>query len=196
MSGRPVFFEPAGFSAVFSRETRASHHLHPHQPNRPALPGLSSGTTNYLYLKSLEHTLDLFRTLQEAFEAGKRPARTSGMPLAEYTGGIRETEDWTMRKNGIDKLAFLVVLGATALVVLAAFGTGPAYSDDSRTDPAEMHRVAAAKTSSAEIIPVDSQPEPAAEEPQAEAKTVDPDGYEWSGSRPADQRYLWSHRPN
>ena len=31
-----------------------------------------------------------------------------------------------MRKNGIDKLAFLVVLGAAVLVVLAAAGTGPA----------------------------------------------------------------------
>ena len=101
-----------------------------------------------------------------------------------------------MRKNGIDKLAFLVVLGAAVLVVLAAAGAGPAYSDDSRTDPAEVHRVSAAKTSSAEIIPVASQPEPAAEEPQDKAKTVDTDGYEWSGSRPADQRYLWSQRPN
>lgn len=101
-----------------------------------------------------------------------------------------------MRKNGIDKLAFLVVLGATVLVVFAALGTGPAYSDDTRTDPAELHRVSAAKTSSVEILPVDAQPEPAAEQPQAEAKTVEPDGYEWSGSRPADERYLWSHRPN
>jgi len=101
-----------------------------------------------------------------------------------------------MRKNGIDKLAFLVVLGAAALVVLAAVGTGPAYSDDSRTDPAEMHQVSAAKTSSAEIVPIKSQPEPAAEEPQTEAETVDTDGYEWSGSRPADERYLWSQRPN
>ena len=57
-----------------------------------------------------------------------------------------------MRRNGIDKLAFLVVLGAAALVVLAAAGTGPAYSD-SRTDPAEMHSLSTAKTSSAEIIP-------------------------------------------
>ncbi len=118
------------------------------------------------------------------------------MSLAEYSCGIRDTEDWTMRKNGIDKLAFLVVLGAAALVLLAAAGTGPAYSDDSRTDPAEMHRLSAAKTSSAEVIPVDSQPEPAADKPQDEAQAADPDGYEWSGSRPADQRYLWSHRPN
>ena len=101
-----------------------------------------------------------------------------------------------MRKNGIDKLAFLVVLGAAALVLLAAAGTGPAYSDDTRTDPVEMHRVAVAKTSAAEIVPVDAQPEPAAREPQGQAQAADPDGYEWSGSRPADQRYLWSHRPN
>ena len=32
--------------------------------------------------------------------------------------------------------------------------------------------------------------------PQDEVRVVDPDGYEWSGSRPADQRYLWSHRLN
>ena len=101
-----------------------------------------------------------------------------------------------MRRTGIDKLAFLVVLGAAALVLLAAAGAGPAYSDDSRTDPAEMHRVTAVKTSAAEIVPVDSQPAPAARQPQGEARTVDLDGYEWSGSRPADQRYLWSHRPN
>ncbi len=106
-----------------------------------------------------------------------------------------------MRKNGIDKLAFLVVLGAAVLVVLAAAGTDPAYSDDSRTDPAEMHRVSATKAPAAEITQVKSQSEPAASEqaavkPRDEAKAVDADGYEWSGSRPADQRYLWSHRPN
>ncbi len=101
-----------------------------------------------------------------------------------------------MRKNGIDKLAFLVVLGAAALVVLAATGSGPAYSDDSRTDPAEMHPVSGAEASSPEIVPAPSQADPAAEEPQEEARAVEPDGYEWSGSRPADQRYLWSHRPN
>ena len=196
MRGAPFFSNQPAFPPFFPKSLGRATICLQHQSNRTALPGLSSDTTNYLYLKSLEHGLDLFRTLQELFGPNKHPARTSGMPPAEYTGGIRETEDWTMRKNGIDKLAFLVVLGATALVVLAAFGTGPAYSDDSRTDPAEMHRVAAAKTSSAEISPVESQPEPAAEEPQAEVKTVDPDGYEWSGSRPADQRYLWSHRPN
>ena len=43
-----------------------------------------------------------------------------------------------MRKNGIDKLEFLVVLAAAALVILVAAGTGPEYSDDSRTDPAEL----------------------------------------------------------
>ena len=101
-----------------------------------------------------------------------------------------------MRKNGIDKLAFLVVLGAAALVVLAAAGTGPAYSDDSRTDPAEMHRVSVAETSSAEIIPADTQPDSTLQEPSHAAVIVDQDGYEWSGSRPADQRYLWSHRAN
>ena len=101
-----------------------------------------------------------------------------------------------MRKNGIDKLAFLVVLGAAAMVVVAAAGTSPAYSDDSRTDPAEMHRVSAAKTSSAEIAPTTSEPEPAAGEADSQAETADQDGYEWSGSRPAGQRYLWSHRPN
>lgn len=101
-----------------------------------------------------------------------------------------------MRRNGIDKLAFLVVLGAAALVGLAAAGTGPAYSDDSRTDPAQIHRASPAQTSYAEITPSNSQPEPAADESQEQARTVDPDGYEWSGSRPADQRYLWSDRPN
>ena len=100
-----------------------------------------------------------------------------------------------MRKNGIDKLAFLVVLGATALVVLAAVGTGPAYSDDSRTDPAEVHRVSAVKASSAGATPATPQPEPTTDEPQDEAQNVDADGYEWSGSRSADQRYIWSHRP-
>ena len=100
-----------------------------------------------------------------------------------------------MRKNGIDKLAFLVVLGAAVLVVLAAAGTGPAYSDDSRTDPAEMHSVSAGKASPAEIDSTNPQPEPAAQ-PQGEGQIVDPDGYEWSGTRQADQRYLWSHRPN
>ena len=101
-----------------------------------------------------------------------------------------------MRKNGIDKLAFLVVLGAAAMVVLAAAGTGPAYSDDSRTDPAELHRASAAESSSAGIAPATTQPEPAAAELTTEAPAVDPDDYEWSGSRPADQRYLWSHGPN
>jgi hypothetical protein len=101
-----------------------------------------------------------------------------------------------MPKNGIDKLAFLVVLGAAVLVALAAAGPGPAFSDDSRTDPAEMHNVSAVRAPAAEIAPIAPQPEPAAEGPEDEAKAVDPDGYEWSGSRPADQRYLWSHRPN
>jgi hypothetical protein len=102
-----------------------------------------------------------------------------------------------MRKNGIDKLAFLVVLAATALVMLAAGGTGPAYSDDSRSDPAAIRTDSAAETPSSEIVADNSQAEPAAEEPQdATATAVDQDGYEWSGSRPADQRYLWSHRPN
>lgn len=99
-----------------------------------------------------------------------------------------------MRKNGIDKLAFLVVLGAAALVIVAATGTGPAFSDDTRSDPAEMHRVSAVKASVAEVAPADSQPAPTAETPRAQP--VDAEGYEWSGSRPADQRYLWSHRPN
>ena len=101
-----------------------------------------------------------------------------------------------MRKNGIDKLAFLVVLGAAAMVLLAAAGTGPAYSDDSRTDPAEIHQVAATESPAAEITSVHSQPAPAGQQVQTKARTVDPDGYEWSGSRPADERYLWSHRPN
>lgn len=101
-----------------------------------------------------------------------------------------------MRKNGIDKLAFLVVLGAAALVVLAAVGTGPAYSDDSGSDPAEMHRVSAVAAPPGEITPADSQPAPTAEQPRAEAQAADAEGYEWSGSRPAGQRYLWSHRPN
>ncbi|MCP4248986.1 MAG: hypothetical protein GY778_18235 [bacterium] len=100
-----------------------------------------------------------------------------------------------MRKNGIDKLEFLVVLAAAALVVVAAVGTGPAYSDDSRTDPAEIH-VSAARTPSAGIGPSSPEPGPAAEESQNQAKAVDNDGYQWSGSRSADQRYLWSHRPN
>ena len=99
-------------------------------------------------------------------------------------------------KNGIDKLAFLVVLGAAALVVLAAAGTGPAYSDDSRTDPAEMHSVSAAKSSSTEINPADTRPDPTVQEPPDAALIVDQEGYEWSGSRSAEQRYLWSHRPN
>ena len=101
-----------------------------------------------------------------------------------------------MRKNGIDKLAFLVVLGAAVLVVLAAVGTGPAYSDDSGTDPAEMHRVSPVQASAGEITPADSQPAPSAEQPQDQAQTANAEGYEWSGSRPAGQRYLWSHRPN
>ena len=100
-----------------------------------------------------------------------------------------------MRNNEFDKLAFLVVLGAAILVALAAAGTGPAYSDDSRTDPAEIHRVTSPRTSTAETSPVDSPPQPA-DPPQAEVSAVDPDGYEWSGSRSADQRYLWSHRSN
>ena len=100
-----------------------------------------------------------------------------------------------MRKNGFDKLAFLVILGATALVVLAAAGTEPAYSDDSRTDPAEIHRAPAARTAPAVVSSVDSKPEAPAEKPRQQTRAVD-DGYEWSGSRPADQRYLWSHRPN
>lgn len=101
-----------------------------------------------------------------------------------------------MRKNGLDTLAFLVVLGASVLVVLAAASTGPAYSDDSRTDPAEIHRAPVTRASSAETDSANSQPEPPAEEPSDEVKAVDADGYEWSGSRPADQRYLWSHRSN
>lgn len=100
-----------------------------------------------------------------------------------------------MCNHGIDKLAFLVVLGAAVLVVLAAIGTGPAYSDDSRTDPAEMHRVTSVKGSVSEIVAANSEPGAAADPPQVEAPTADQDGYEWSGSRPADQRYLWSHRP-
>ena len=101
-----------------------------------------------------------------------------------------------MRKMGIDKLAFLVVLGATALVMLAAAGTGPAYSDDSRTDPAGIHHPSTVKRSTADAAPATPQPEPAVEEPQAEGQFLDTDGYEWSGSKSADQRYLWSHRPN
>ncbi len=101
-----------------------------------------------------------------------------------------------MMRNGIDKLAFLVVLGAAVLVALAAAGTGPAFSDDSRTDPAAMHSASAVRAPAAEIAPSASQTEPAAEKPEDEAKATDSDGYEWSGSRPADQRYLWSHRPN
>lgn len=101
-----------------------------------------------------------------------------------------------MRKNGIDKLAFLVVLCAAALVVLAAVGTSPAYSEDTRTDPAEIHRVSAARAPAAEVAPTSTSAEPAAKEAQAQAQAVDPEGYEWSGSRPADERYLWSHRPN
>ena len=100
-----------------------------------------------------------------------------------------------MRKNGFDKLAFLVVLGAAVLVVLAAVGTEPAFSDDSRTDPAEIHRAVVAQAPSAEAATVEPQPEPA-DEAQAQARSIDPDGYEWSGTRAADQRYLWSHRPH
>jgi hypothetical protein len=99
-----------------------------------------------------------------------------------------------MRKNGIDKLAFLVVLGAAVLVVLAAVGTGPAYSDDTGSDPAEVHRVSTVKASAGEMTPAASQPAPTAQTPQAEP--LDAEGYEWSGSRPADQRYLWSQRSN
>lgn len=98
-----------------------------------------------------------------------------------------------MRTKGFDKLAFLVVLCAAALVALAALGTGPAYSDESRPDPAEIHHDPAG--GAAEIASASSQPQPAVES-HAEVRTADPDGYEWSGSRPADQRYLWSHRPN
>jgi hypothetical protein len=116
--------------------------------------------------------------------------------LLYLSAGKRESEDWTMRRNGFDKLAFLVVLGAAVLVLLVAAGTGPAYSADSRTDPAEMHGAPAAASFQAENTPASPQPEPAAEEPQSQGTALEPDGYEWSGSRPADQRYLWSHRPN
>ena len=119
-----------------------------------------------------------------------------GMPLALSVAGIREPEDWTMRKNGIDKLAFLVVLGAAVLVVLAAASTGPAYSDDSRTDPAQIHSVSTAETPYTDSTPAAPSSEPETQEPRELTKSVDQDGYEWSGSRPADERYLWSHRPN
>jgi hypothetical protein len=100
-----------------------------------------------------------------------------------------------MRKNGFDTLAFVLVLGAVALVVLATAGTGPALSDDSRTDPAEVHRTSAAKRPSGKATPATPQPEPATDEIQEKVPVVEYDGYEWSGSRPADQRYLWSHQP-
>lgn len=101
-----------------------------------------------------------------------------------------------MRNNGIDKLALLVVLCAAALVVLVAAGTSPAYSADSRTEPVEIQALTAPEISSGEVPPTDTQPEIAAAESQDQAQASESDGYEWSGSRPADQRYLWSHRPN
>lgn len=101
-----------------------------------------------------------------------------------------------MRNKEIDKLALLVVAGMAVMVALAAAGSGPAYSDESRTGPAELHRGAAVEASAVEIAPAPARTEPTGEESGDQATILDSEGYEWSGSRPADQRYLWSHRPN
>jgi hypothetical protein len=119
------------------------------------------------------------------------------MPFAQYSGQDGKPENWMMRKNGIDKLEFLVVLAATALVIGVAVGTNPAYSDEGRAAEVEVQAASAEETASSEITPAASQRNAPATAPQAhDDAAVDQEGYEWSGSRPAGQRYLWSHRPN
>lgn len=102
-----------------------------------------------------------------------------------------------MRKSGIDKMALLVVLGAAALVVAAAAGTAPAYSDDTGNDPVAAHQ----PTPVEPLLGLEAEPGSTSAPAPIDAPTIadaaaEGDGYEWSGSRPADDRYLWSHRPN
>lgn len=99
-----------------------------------------------------------------------------------------------MRKSGLDKMALLVVLGAALLVVAAAAGTAPAYSDDAGSQPVPANTAAPAELELAGEA--ESAREPATETAQAVVVSADADGYEWSGSRPAGERYLWSHRAN
>ena len=80
-----------------------------------------------------------------------------------------------MPRKGIDKLALLVVLGAAVLVVIAAAGTGPAYSHDNPAEPAATALAPATASTSSDLTA---------------ASNVE--GYQWSGSRPPAERYLWS----
>lgn len=101
-----------------------------------------------------------------------------------------------MRKSGLDKMALLVVLGAALLVVAAAAGTAPAYSDDAGSQPVPANTAAPAELELELAGEAESAREPATETAQAVVVSADADGYEWSGSRPAGERYLWSHRAN
>lgn len=101
-----------------------------------------------------------------------------------------------MRKSGIDKMALLVVLGAAALVVAAATGTAPAYSDDAGTDPVASHHPAPASSDFEVTVDPGSAPPAAPSIAAPSAESDDTEGYQWSGSRPSDERYVWSHRPN
>jgi hypothetical protein len=124
------------------------------------------------------------------------PVKAVGMPLARYEQPKLAMEDTRMRRNGIDKLALLVALGAIALVVIAAAGTAPAYSEASRTDPAATHRATTDKASP--VLAIERSTTASASESMTGSRTAptarqdDAEGYQWSGSRPADQRYLWS----
>lgn len=102
-----------------------------------------------------------------------------------------------MRENGIDKLEFLVVLAVAGLVNVVAASSGPAYSADTRIDPAEMRVVSTVRIlSAAEISPATTQFAQATDESRDRDRAIDTDGYQWSGSRPAAERYLWSHQKN
>ncbi len=109
-----------------------------------------------------------------------------------------------MRDNGMDKLALLVACCMTALVVLAAAGTGPAFSEDQPVRVTASSQVARgavedAASSSRSQLPEPTEPDARDAQPLTDVRIqsdapLDGDGYEWSGSRPPAQRYLWSHR--
>ena len=98
-----------------------------------------------------------------------------------------------MRKIGLDNMALLVVLGAAVLVAAVAAGTAPAYSDEAG-EPVAASQPAPAEPELETTSGPDPAPQPAAT--ASVAASAEADGYQWSGSRPAGERYLWSHRPN
>ncbi len=100
-----------------------------------------------------------------------------------------------MRNTRSRKITFLLSACFSALLVLIAAGIAPAFSDDAESvsrQPAAQVAEDATEADATEREPVAAG---AHDDATHRLRDLQSDGYEWSATRTAADRYLWSHRP-